>query len=330
MAKNRAFYDWQRFNKKHFAEWHGWLSQTLKKNLPDIPTHAKIMVFFTMDRDKMGYGVDPEEFTDATDLAGCDAYAFPDGDHQSYDWRGEEFWYDLLNSFHNQPVFNSENHVIPDGTPPVHIPMTMTRAQFWQGALHHQGVTTTWVWEEARDPSLSGSIFFRPANAYGAGRAFVDLGHFAPEVAAINQAPAQVALLYSQPSIFWEEKYAAHASGHVHPSEFPRREGDVRQRIDAAKRTRAEGESYRRAAGHACGGRHSRGTGEVRRGRREDHSGGRQQSRVRSISPSPRRLKAIAGGRANVLKFAFANDGLDSQATLCAFAEQPAARSLSN
>ncbi len=206
-GKNRAFYDWQRFNKKHFAEWHGWMSQLLKKQFPTTPTHAKIMVFFSMNRAQMGDGVDAEQFTANTDLAGCDAYAFPDGDYKSYDWRGEEFWYDLLNSFHNQPVFNSENHVIPDGTPAVHIPMTMTRAQFWQGALHHQGVTTTWVWEEARDPSLSGSIFFRPANAYGAGRAFVDLGHFAEEVAAINQSPANVALLYSQPSIFWEEKY---------------------------------------------------------------------------------------------------------------------------
>jgi hypothetical protein len=69
-------------------------------------------------------------------------------------------------------------------------------------------VTTTWVWEEMTDPSLAGSIYFRPANAYGAGRAFVDLGHFAEEVVAINQAPANVALLYSQPSIFWEKKYA--------------------------------------------------------------------------------------------------------------------------
>jgi hypothetical protein len=52
-----------------------------------------------------------------------------------------------------------------------------------------------------------GDIFFRPANIYGASRAFLDLARFAPEVTAINEAPPQVAILYSQPSIFWEENY---------------------------------------------------------------------------------------------------------------------------
>ena len=55
---------------------------------------------------------------------------------------------------------------------------------------------------------MAGSIYFRPANAYGAGRAFIDIDRFAEEVAAINTAPPRVALLYSQPSIFWEAKYA--------------------------------------------------------------------------------------------------------------------------
>ena len=209
VEKNRAYYDWTRFNKKHFSDWHRWMAEIIKKNLPHVPVHAKIMVFYSLDRDKLSYGVDPEEFCDFSDIAGCDAYALPAGDYKTYDWFGHEFWYDLLNSFHNQPVFNSENHIIADGAGPAHIPATMTRAQFWQDALHHQAATTTWVWEKAGDTSLTGSIYYRPANTYGAGRAFIDINRFADEVAAINRAPARVALLYSQPSIFWEEKYAA-------------------------------------------------------------------------------------------------------------------------
>jgi hypothetical protein len=104
-------------------------------------------------------------------------------------------------------VFNSENHVIPDGAAPSHIPWQASRAQFWQGGLHHQGATTTWVWEEAGDTSLSGSIYFRPANVYGAGRAMLDLNRFASEAAAINLLKPRVALLYSLPSIFWEDAY---------------------------------------------------------------------------------------------------------------------------
>jgi hypothetical protein len=202
----RAYYDWTTFNKEMFAGWHTWLNSRLKQQGLKVPTHTKIMVFQSLDRDKLHYGVDPELMCDATDLAGCDDYAFLGGTY-AYDWLSNEFFYDLLHSFRGQPVFNSENHLIPDGTGPSHLPMTHSRAVLWQGGLHHQGSTTIWVWEQAADPSLAGSIYFRPGNVYGAGRAMLDLNRLAPEVTAINNARPAVALLYSQPSIFWEEKY---------------------------------------------------------------------------------------------------------------------------
>jgi hypothetical protein len=203
----RAYYDWTAFNKKMFADWHAWLGSILKDHGVRAPTHTKIMVFQTLDRDKLAHGVDPELMCRATDLAGCDAYAFMTGAN-TYDWSGNEFFYDLLHSFRGQGVFNSENHVIPDGAPPYHIPMGHTRSVVWQGGLHHQVSTTIWVWETAGDSSLVGSIYFRPANAYGAGRAMLDLDRLAPEVTALNTAKPRVALLYSQPSIFWEGQYA--------------------------------------------------------------------------------------------------------------------------
>jgi hypothetical protein len=129
------------------------------------------------------------------------------GGAYAYDWAGNEFFYDLLHSFRGQGVFNSENHVIPDGATPYHIPMSHTRSVLWQGGLHHQISTTIWVWETAGDSSLVGSIYFRPANVYGAGRAMLDLNRLAPEVTALNTAKPRVALLYSQPSIFWEGQY---------------------------------------------------------------------------------------------------------------------------
>lgn len=202
----RAYYDWTCFNKQMFADWHGGLAAKLKQHGVKAATHTKIMVFLTLDRDKLAYGVDPELMCDATDLAGCDAYAFPGGTF-AYDWFGQEFFYDLLHSFRGQSVFNSENHLIPDNSPPNHIPLNHSRSVIWQGGLHHQGSTTIWVWENAADPSLAGSIYFRPANVYGAGRAMLDLNRLSAEVTAINSAPPSVALLYSPPSIFWEPKY---------------------------------------------------------------------------------------------------------------------------
>ena len=60
MSRRTAqYYDWTRFNKKHFSDWHRWMAQIVKKNLPHVPVHAKIMVFYSLDRDKLSYGVDP-------------------------------------------------------------------------------------------------------------------------------------------------------------------------------------------------------------------------------------------------------------------------------
>ena len=33
-----------------------------------------------------------------------------------YHWQVQEMCYDLLHSFNNQPVFNSENHPMPNAT----------------------------------------------------------------------------------------------------------------------------------------------------------------------------------------------------------------------
>jgi hypothetical protein len=203
----RAYYDWVRFNAQHWADFHHWMHSVLKARAPSAYTHAKIMVFFALDRDKLQYGVDPELFCDATDLAGCDNYANLTGGEYAYEWRTQEMLYDLLHSFHNQPVFNSENHIIPDGSPPNHIPPEHDRAALWQGALHHQGATTIWVWEENKDPALAGSIYFRPANIYGASKAMLDLNRLGEEVSAIERATPRVAMLYSMNSGIWEEAY---------------------------------------------------------------------------------------------------------------------------
>lgn len=203
----RAFYDWTCFNKLMFANWHAWMGSILKSNGVTAPTHSKIMVFQTLDRDKVGWGVDPELICHATDLAGCDAYAFLQGDN-SYDWLGHEFFYDLLHSFRGQSVFNSENHLIPDGAGRFHIPMNYSRSVIWQDGLHHEGSTTIWVWQmTVEQGGLGGSIYFRPANIFGAGRAMLDLNRLGREVQAINNEKPRIALLDSQPSIFWEEKY---------------------------------------------------------------------------------------------------------------------------
>ncbi len=176
------------------------MGDVLRQQDPRVMTSAKIMVFFSLDNDKAGWGIDPEDFADATDIAGCDAYSQmlsgvgpldeTTPDEYMYHWQVEEMSYDLLHSFRNQPVFNSENHPIANATGAYRFPSRQSRAVFWQGGLHNQGAMTTWVWQEANDPSLLHSIYYRPAYCWGQQRAaLLDLNRLAgDEVTAINRA----------------------------------------------------------------------------------------------------------------------------------------------
>ena len=178
---------------------------------PKAMTHVKSLVPHTFDQSQMCLGVDPELMCDFTDIAGCDNFVGFDNSTLTA-WPNLEFYYDWLNSFRHQPVFNSELHFIPDGFPPQHIPGENSRAIVWQGVLHHLGASTIWVWNEP-GPGLLGSIYLRPANIFGVSEALLDANRLSREVTLINRAKPRVALLYSQPSIFWEAGYGGAIMG---------------------------------------------------------------------------------------------------------------------
>jgi hypothetical protein len=210
--QQRAWFDWVRFNQHHLAAWIAWMNDEVKSVAPHIPTHAKVMANI-FKRSFLAQGTDPELICAVTDIAGNDAWAYDGTFHgYAYDWQSAQMWYDLLHSFRDQPVYNSENHFIRDSSPASHIPPMHIRSVLWQGAIHHQGATAMWVWDEPRDHDTSGNISLRPANVHAAGKTLLDLRRLTPEVAALSTAPARVALLYSVPSIFWEETYTPTAT----------------------------------------------------------------------------------------------------------------------
>ena len=203
------FHDWCRFNNERFAEWHRWMADVIHEIDPDIPVHAKIMntVF---NRNCAAWGVDPELFCDLSQIAGNDCwkgYIRDKGEWRS-GWQGENMFYDLLRSCRGQPIFNSENHVIRDRDwdyiDPLHI-----RNVIWQGAIHGQGASTMWVWERTYDAQsdAAGSIMHRPECCEAHGRVALDLMRLAPEVTALQRAPARVALIYSIASLIYSPEH---------------------------------------------------------------------------------------------------------------------------
>jgi hypothetical protein len=204
------FYDWCRFNMERFAGWHAWEAEVVRSLLPGLPCHAKIMPTI-LERRTIGWGVDPELFSRLSQVNGNDCWEFLNRGRNStwaFNWSSMGVFYDLQCALAEKPVFNTENHIIVDRdmqpVPPEH-----TYTAIWQGAIHGQGATTTWVWERTYDPKhdFAGSILHRPENAIAHGEAGLDLMRLAREVTALQNAPRRVALLYSVASIVNDPEY---------------------------------------------------------------------------------------------------------------------------
>ena len=198
-------HDWCRFNNERFADWHRWMADVIHKQDPQMPVHAKTMNTLFWHR-QMKLGVDPELFCDLSQIAGNDSWKMVD--HQEGDWASrwqpQNMHFDLQRSCRGQPIFNSENHVITDRDL-AYVPGAHIRNILWQAAIHGEGASTMWVWERTfdNDSSFAGSIMHRPVCAEAHGRVALDLMRLAPEITALQQAPARLAIVYSISSLIY-------------------------------------------------------------------------------------------------------------------------------
>ncbi|MCC6484615.1 MAG: beta-galactosidase [Armatimonadetes bacterium] len=194
-------YDWLMCAMERFAGWHKWMGDIIHEMAPNIPVHAKVMSF-AFNPNYNGFATDQELFGQLLDLNGNDCYEFPG----SPDWPMDAWMmntsYDLQRSFARKPIFNSENHIAPDGSN-YYISPGNFRTALWQGAIHGQSATTIWVWERAFDNlyGFIGSVMDRPACAEAVGVTCLDLNRFAGRVTALQNATAPAAILYSRSSM---------------------------------------------------------------------------------------------------------------------------------
>jgi len=201
-------YDFVRFNQETFAAWHRWLADLIHEMAPHLPVHAKIMMGAHFGRHSHGpWSVDPELFGQLSDINGndCVKWYARRGDWACH-WQTENMAYDFQRSMADKPVFNSENHLIPDRDTD-YVPPDYIRNVYWQGAVHGQSATTTWVWERTYSPTsdFAGSIMHRPACVEAMGQTGLDLMRLAPEVTALQRLEPPVALLWSLASVVYDQ-----------------------------------------------------------------------------------------------------------------------------
>lgn len=194
------WYEYVLFNQEFFAGWHKFLADTIHKIAPNIPVHAKAMTWTMVDPNGVQDGVNAELFGDFSQINGNDSgddYNFGSGEWADA-WHRNNLAYDLQHSVLDAPIFNSENHLMPDhGTysePPEHL-----RCALWQEAIHGQGATTIWTWEKTFDPKADfwGLEMERPDCVAAIGHTGLDLMRLAPQVGAFQNLKPQVQFLFT-------------------------------------------------------------------------------------------------------------------------------------
>jgi hypothetical protein len=211
------YYDRWRFNQDRFVAFHELLRERIHRYDPNLPVHAKVMAHAFQDPGRFEVGIDYERFTQLDRIAGNDCVmAFADQHEGEYacEWQTMALNYTLQHSSApGSPIYNSENHLIADRDAR-YIPESYIRSVFWLEAMHGQGATTTWVWDREQGGDLGENILTRANCVRAYGRVALDLQRLAPEVYALSQAPAQIAILYAYSSLLPSKDYVdeAHAA----------------------------------------------------------------------------------------------------------------------
>jgi len=201
------WYDFVRFNQTFFAGWHRFLADTIHAIAPDIPVHAKAMTWTMLGAPEVRYGVNAQLFGDFSQINGNDSADFYNNGIGEWadGWTLNNMAYDLQHSVLDAPIFNSENHVMPDRgeqpVPPRHLITTL-----WQSAIHGEGATTLWCWEETFDPKADfwGLEMERPACVQAIGDTGLDLMRLAPQVAEFQNIRPQVQILFTTAARVWD------------------------------------------------------------------------------------------------------------------------------
>jgi hypothetical protein len=214
------FADFCEFNQEWTANWHRALAQAVKQVLPDVPVHAKLMSWLFLSDQEQRSGIDPELFAAFCELNGNDAATFYQHGHDSpfaFSWVTTMMAHELQRSLRDAPLFNSENHIIPDreqrAVPPQH-----ARAVLWEEAIRGLSATTFWVWERTDDPQsdFAGSLLHRPAVVEALAHTALDLNRLAPYVAALQNQPPDVYLYHSPRDLVLQGADAVVARDHLY------------------------------------------------------------------------------------------------------------------
>jgi hypothetical protein len=209
-------YAWYRFNQERFSRAHQRVRDSLRAYDPHTPVHSKVQGNLFDSYPTFTTGIDHEQWALDTDIAGNDNWSYYRSwtEHDksiagkyATNWWRQAMYYDFQRSATaGKPLFNSENHPIEDDTP-TWVAERHIRTVYWQGAIHGQGATTTWVWERGDGATLGDNILTRANCTHALGQVALDMLRLGPEINLLQQVTPEIALLVVPASIPFSEDY---------------------------------------------------------------------------------------------------------------------------
>ncbi len=204
------FYDWYDFNRGVFTDFSRWYADIIRE-YTEIPLHMKTLSHTHKSgyyRSRLINGVDNELLSDFLNISGCDAHAYLNQSGNSI--LAKMRWYDYNTSIANQPVFDTENHVIEDkklDQDPRHA--KHWEADLWECAVHGRSLETAWTWRATHD---SNSIYYgmplmRPDVLAANGKTSLDLNRLSYEIKALQDKTPEIGILYVDSSRAQNEEY---------------------------------------------------------------------------------------------------------------------------
>ena len=200
VVANAMYYDYLVYKQGRLTAFHQLLADRVHEWAPELPVHVKFMGYgITNDGLALTGGKDLEATADLSGLTGFDGGpGYGSGPAKFSEYVG---MLDQLASMKEQPLFNSENHMISDGEEQYGQSIADWTANWiWAGAMHGTSASSIWVWQRsyaAEQNYLFGSILNRPDAIATVGRTNLDLWRLTDEVTAFQNIDPKVAILSS-------------------------------------------------------------------------------------------------------------------------------------
>ncbi len=199
-------YDYICFNEDELAEFFSMAATAVRSetNKPlSIKSQNTLMFVDGINSlERLRWGNNVEKLNNSMDLAGCDNYCV-------YNWpatRADTMaWYDMLSSLTGKPVYNSEDHVVPDASNGYigDEQVKYVRFNIWQGAMHHKVMSSLWTYnrQEGFD-----SLMDQADSTYVAAKTSLQLNENANVLSAFLDKEPEIAILYSPASKLYDTR----------------------------------------------------------------------------------------------------------------------------